>query len=51
MLHTICKGINQDDMVLCPDGKGSYWIGTVVSDYFYADGRFLPQRRRLERAP
>jgi restriction system protein len=51
MLHTICKGIDQDDVVLCPDGKGSYWIGTVVSDYFYADGRPFPHRRCVEWAP
>jgi restriction system protein len=51
MLHTICKGINQGDVVLCPDGKGSYWAGTVASDYIYAPGERLPHRRRVEWMP
>jgi restriction system protein len=51
MLHTICKGIQQGDIVLCPDGKGSYWAGSVVSDYFYAPGQKLPHRRRVEWFP
>lgn len=51
MLHTICKGIQRDDIVLCPDGKGSYWIGTVVSDYFYSADPPQPHRRRVEWFP
>jgi restriction system protein len=51
MLHTICKGIVQGDIVLCPDGKGSYWVGTVVSDYVYAPGLELPHRRHVEWYP
>lgn len=51
MLHTICKGIQKDDVVLCPDGKGSYWAGTVVSDYFYVAGEGLPHRRSVEWSP
>ena len=51
MLYTICKGIPQDDIVLCPDGKGSYWAGTVTSDYVYAPGKALPHRRRVEWFP
>lgn len=48
MLHTICKGIQQGDIVLCPDGKGAYWVGSVVSDYVYQAGEDLPHRRRVE---
>lgn len=48
MLHTICKGIQQGDIVLCPDGKGAYWVGSVVSDYLYEAGEDLPHRRRVE---
>lgn len=48
MLHTICKGIQQGDIVLCPDGKGAYWIGSVVSGYVYEAGEPLPHRRRVE---
>jgi len=51
MLHTICKGIQKDDVVLCPDGKASYWAGTVVSDYFYVAGKALPHRRSVEWFP
>jgi restriction system protein len=47
-LHTICKGIQQGDTVLSPDGKGAYWIGKVVSPYHYADGCNLPHRRKVE---
>lgn len=48
MLHTICKGIQQGDIVLCPDGKGAYWAGTVVSEYVYAPGQHYPHRRSVE---
>lgn len=48
MLHTICKGIQQGDIVLCPDGLGNYWAGEVVSSYFYQPGEPLPHRRRVE---
>ncbi len=48
MLQTICKGIQQGDVVLCPDGKGSYWVGTVVSNYVYVPGERLPHRRHVE---
>ncbi|MBY0382306.1 MAG: endonuclease NucS [Xanthobacteraceae bacterium] len=48
MLYTICKGIKQGDTVLCPDGKGAYWIGKVVSDYQYTPGQPLPHRRKVD---
>ena len=48
MLYTICKGIKQGDVVLCPDGKGFYWAGTVVSDYNYVPGHRLPYGRKVE---
>jgi restriction system protein len=51
MLHTICKGIKQGDIVLCPDGQGSYWAGTVSSDYFYFCGHPLPHRRSVDWLP
>lgn len=51
MLWTICKGIREDDVVLCPDGKGSYWAGRVLGDYFYVAGEPLPHRRRVEWYP
>lgn len=47
MLYTICKGINQGDIVLCPDGNGSYYVGEVVSDYQYVNGANLPHQRKV----
>jgi restriction system protein len=51
MLHTICKGIQQDDIVLCPDGNGSYWAGKVIGNYQYVAGNALPHRRKVEWLP
>ena len=47
-LHTICKGINTDDIVLSPDGTGSYLIGEVNGDYHYHPGDILPHRRTIQ---
>lgn len=46
-LHTVSKGIKQGDIVLCPDGSGSYKAGEVVSDYYYQPGSILPHRRKV----
>ena len=51
MLYTICKGIQQGDIVLCPDGKGAYWAGTVASEYVYTPGHRYPHRRSVEWFP
>ena len=48
MLHTICKGIEIDDLVLCPDGEGNYLVGEVKSDYFFMSETELPHRRKVE---
>lgn len=47
MLWTICKGIQQNDTILSPDGEGNYFIGGVTSDYYFADGETLPHRRKV----
>lgn len=47
MLHTICKGLKLNDLVICPDGNGQYYIGEVISDYFYVAGEPLPHRRKV----
>lgn len=44
-LHTICKGIQIGDIVLCPDGKGNYYNGEITSEYSYHKGEVLPHRR------
>lgn len=46
-LWTIAKGINIGDVVLCPDGQGSYRVGEVQGDYHYAAGGVLPHRRKV----
>jgi len=35
MTHRVCKEIKENDIVLCPDGEGLYWVGKVTGDYFY----------------
>jgi restriction system protein len=44
---TVCKGILKGDIVLCPDGTGSYKIGEVTSDYLYVPGDVFPHRRNV----
>lgn len=46
-LYTICKGLNIGDIVLSPDGKGSYYVGTIASDYYYVANEILPHRRKV----
>lgn len=47
MLWTICRGLQVGDVVLVPDGKGCYAVGTIASDYYYAQDEILPHRRRV----
>jgi len=56
-LWTVCKGIRRGDVVLSPDGSGSYYVGEVLDDYSYHAGHVLPHQRtvkwsnvRIERA-
>ena len=44
---TVCKGILKGDIVLCPDGAGSYRIGEVISEYMYVPGDVFPHRRQV----
>jgi restriction system protein len=44
---TVCKGILKGDIVLCPDGSGSYRIGEVTSEYLYVPGDVFPHRRQV----
>lgn len=50
-LWTVSKGIRSGDIVLCPDGQGSYRVGEVVGEYAYAPGQVLPHRRRVRWLP
>lgn len=47
-LWTICKGISQGDVVLCPNGEGSYYAGEIIGDYTYRQGEILPHRRKVK---
>ena len=47
MLFTICKCINNGDIVLCPNGEGAYWIGEVIENYSYVPDGILPHRRKV----
>jgi restriction system protein len=51
MLWTICKGIQIGDVVLCPDGKGSYHIGEVTGPYEYHSDRVLAHSRAVRWYP
>ncbi len=47
MLWTIARGVQIGDVVLCPDGKGNYYAGEVISGYQYQKGEVLPHRRAV----
>lgn len=46
-LYTIARGILIGDIILSPDGKGSYYVGEVTTDYLYKKGEILPHRRNV----
>lgn len=48
MLWTICKGIKNGDVVLCPDGKGNYLVGEIAGDYSYHPSENLPHQRAVQ---
>jgi|ERR1041385_7069360 restriction system protein len=45
---TVSKGINIGDLVLCPNGIGSYYVGEVTSNYTYQPDGILPHRRNVK---
>ena len=47
MLYTITKGISIDDIVLCPDGQGNYFVGEIIGNYEYHKDQTLPHRRNV----
>lgn len=46
-IWTVSKGIQPGDFVLSPDGSGTYRVGEVLGEYYYASGQVLPHRRRV----
>lgn len=47
MLWTVSKGIEIGDVILSPDGKGSYYVGKVTGNYYYSETGNLPHRRKV----
>jgi restriction system protein len=50
-LWTVAKGIRKGDVVISPDGSGTYRVGEVVGDYAYKPGQPLPHRRPVSWLP
>lgn len=44
---TVCKGINEGDIALSPDGAGSYRVAEVTGGYYYVPDGPLPHRRKV----
>lgn len=42
---TVANGLKQSDIVITPDGAGSYHVGEITGGYFYKPGGILPHRR------
>lgn len=47
-LWRIVKGLQIGDTILSPSGEGFYYVGKIVSNYYYVPGSELPHRRRVE---
>lgn len=47
MLYTIIRGIKTGDIILSPNGLGSYYVGEVIGEYEYHKDRVLPHRRNV----
>lgn len=47
-LWAVAKGMNVGDIVLSPDGTGTYHVGRVSGPYYYVPAGPLPHRRPVE---
>lgn len=50
-LWTICKGIRNGDIVLCPNGQGAYYVGEITGNYIYKPDGVLPHTRAVKWYP
>jgi restriction system protein len=50
-LWTVSKGIKIGDVVLCPNGSGSYYVGEILDGYSYHPEGILPHRRSVRWYP
>lgn len=48
MTWTLCSGLNIGDVVLCPSGHDTYFVGIISSAYVYAANENLPHRRAVK---
>jgi restriction system protein len=46
-LWTVAKGLKKGDIIISPNGLGSYHIAEVLDDYSYHAGQTLPHRRTV----
>ena len=44
---TACKGLETGDIVLCPNGRGEYYVGEITGGYYYSPGTNLCHRRKV----
>lgn len=51
MLWSICRGMKIGDVVISPAQNGEFALGEIASDYYFAAGQILPQRRRVNWFP
>jgi restriction system protein len=47
-LYTLCKEFEDNDIVVCPDGRGNYRFGRIKGEYYYKHQGVLPHRRKVE---
>lgn len=47
MLWTLSKGIKKGDIIISPSGTGSYYVGEVISEYYFVPNDILPHRRKV----
>lgn len=50
-LWTVARGVLKGDIVLCPNGEGSYYVGEIIDGYSYHQGEVLPHRRAVHWYP
>ncbi len=48
MLWTVCKGMQEGDVILAPTGSGSYHVGQITGPYYYVPDGNLVHRRPVK---
>lgn len=50
-LWTVAKGLKRGDIIISPNGMGSYHIAEILDEYSYHEGQTLPHRRTVKWFP